>query len=404
LKTASLSVDKSKWGVAAAKTRRFPATKTYLFASGNLDSPAFTFKQGIFGTANGLPNGPPIPSRNMNIDLSQGVAGYALAELAQPITQLYKINLAIHQQQLATDFASQEYRAKRQSVVADVKQAYYAVLQSESALGAAQAAVKQYEETYRVAQQYVAQEAVLNSESLEVKAKLAQSKYQVVQVKDELQTRKENLNNLLARDLDTDFRTEAVPPPSADETNLKMAQQTALAQRPEIAEAQINVKKADYDRKIAKSQYIPDIGAAVHYFSPINTEILPQNIVSAGIELSWEPFDWGRRKDDIKQKEISIDQSQYQLKDAQSQVLLDVNNRFRKLEESRALLEVADAARDAANEKLREVTDKFGKEAVLLRDVLQQQATVAKANDDYAQALLTFWTAKANFDKALGEE
>jgi outer membrane protein TolC len=120
--------------------------------------------------------------------------------------------------------------------------------------------------------------------------------------------------------------------------------------------------------------------------------------------MSWEPFDWGRRKDDVNEKKITLEQSQYQLKDAHSQVLLDVNNHFRKLDQSRQLLSVAQAAQAAANEKLREVNDKFRQSSVLLRDVLQQQAAVANANHDYEQALLAFWTAKAEFEKALGEE
>ena len=40
-------------------------------------------------------------------------------------------------------------------------------------------------------------------------------------------------------------------------------------------------------------------------------------------------------------------------------MLLDVDNNFRKLQESRSLLDVAQAARDAANEKMREVNDQF---------------------------------------------
>jgi outer membrane protein len=400
LKIANLDVDKSKWEVAAAKTRRLPAISTYVFASGDLNSPSFTFSEGIFGKINGLPN----PSQNTRIQLSQGVTGLANAQVAQPITQLYKIHLAIQEKQLSSDLTSQQFRGKRQSVVADVKQAYYAVLQTESALTSTEATVKQYEETDRVATQYIAQEAVLQSESLDVKAKLAEARYQVVELHNNLQTQKEQLNYLLGRDLETDFTTEEVPPISLKETDLQFAQQTALAQRPEIKEAEINVQRADVDRKLAKSQYIPDIGAAFHYSSPLNTEILPKNIAAAGVEMSWEPFDWGRRKDDVNEKKITLEQTQYQLKDAHSQVLLDVNSHFRKLDQSRQLLLVAVAAQAAANEKLREVNDKFKQNSVLLRDVLQQQAAVATANHDYEQALLAFWTAKAEFEKALGED
>ena len=400
LKIASLDIDKSKWQIAEAKTNRLPVFKTYVFAAANLNSPAFTFKQSTFGTIDNVP----IPPKDTIIPFSSGIGGSQLSQIAQPITQLYKINLGIHAQQLGDDYANQEYRAKRQSLVSDVKQAYYAVLESESALEAAKSAVTQYEETDRVALQYVAQEAILKSESLDVKAKLAQAKYQVIHLNNELQTRKEHLNDLLARDLLIDFHTEAVPPQSFEEIDLNAARQTALSQRPEMAEANIGVKKSMYDRKLAQAQYIPDISASFHYFSLFTAQILPPNIASAGIEFSWEPFDWGRRRDVVKEKEISLTQSQIQLEQVRSQVLQDVNNRYRSLQESRAALEVAQAARDASTEKLREANDKFAKEAVLLRDVLLQHAAVANANYDYEQALLSFWTAKANFDKAVGKE
>lgn len=400
LKIANLEVEKSKWQVAAAKTRRLPGFHGYLFGAGNIDSPAFTFKEGSLGKLHGDAN----PSQNVTVPLSTGFTGYAFADVTQPLTQLYKIHLYIHDQELSSQLNREEYRSKRQSVVSDVKEAYYAILQSESGLEAASAAVEQYEETDRVSLQWVAKEVVLKSESLNVKAKLAQSKYQVVSLTNTLQTQKEHLNDLLGRSLDADFRTEQVPSISYEETDLKAAQQAALSQRPEIREAEINVDKANTDRKKAKADYIPDVNAAFHYMTPINTEILPTNIASVGLELSWEPFEWGRRKDDVRQKEITVDQAGLKLKQAHSQVLLDVNNHFRKLSQSRAGLEVAVAARDAAREKLREVNDQYRREAVLLTDVLKQHAAVGNADHDYEEALLSFWSAKAEFEKALGEE
>ncbi|MGA9717971.1 MAG: TolC family protein [Acidobacteriaceae bacterium] len=400
VKIAQLDITKARWQVAQAKSKRFPQISTYFFGSGNLTSPSFTFKKGIFGTVNNAPS----PSQDTHIKLSQGFTGYAVAQVAQPVTQLYKIHLAIREQELGVDLAGQKYQAKRQSVVADVRQAYYAVLQTESALHVAQVTVKQYQETDRVVLDYVAQRSALQSSSLEVKAKLAQSQYQVVQLSDTLTTQKEYLNNLLGRDLDTPFRTEQVPPISPEELDLKLARQTSLAKRPEIKEAEIDVRRADYDRKLAKSQYIPDIGAAFHYLSPINTQVLPENIASAGVEMKWDPFEWGARRDDVKQKETTVEQSKYQLQETRSQILLDVDNTFRKLSESRSLVVVAGAARDAADEKLREVTDQFGKSVVLLRDLLEQQAATANADHEYQQSLLGFWSAKANFEKALGEE
>jgi outer membrane protein len=390
---AKLDIVKSKWEVAQTKTKRFPAITTYLFASVDITNPTFTFPADLFDN-----------KQPQKLKLSNGITGTASVQVAQPLSQLYQIHLAVREQELSTDLATQQYRGQRQSIVSNVKQAYYATLQTESALEATQSLVKQYEETDRVATQYLGQESMLKSDSLEAKAKLAQSRYQVVQLRDTLQTQKEQLNELLARDLDTPFRTEQVPPITPAEMDLKTARSTALQQRPEVKEAEIDTHRAEYDRKLSRAKYIPDIGAAIHYLDPINTAFLPQNILSAGLELKWDPFDWGGRRDEVKQKDVSIQQSHYQLQETQAQVMLDVDNTFRKLQESRSLLEVSQAGRDAANEKLREISDQFKHSAVLMRDLLQQQAAVANAEHEYEQSLLSFWNAKAAFEKALGEE
>jgi outer membrane protein len=404
IQIAKLDITKSQWDIAEAKTHRLPEFKTELLASGNINSPTFNFQEGILGTTNGQPNGPPNPSRDTKIPLSRGVTGYALATAAQPVSQLYQIHLVIREKQLGADIAGEKYKQKRQTTVADVKQAYYAILQSESALELETALVKEYEETDRVASDYLGKESILKSDSLEVKAQLAQAKHQIITIHDDLETQKEYFNDLLGRDLDTPFHTQPVPPASTDEMNLKVARQTALQQRPELQEAKINVDRAGIDRSLARAEYIPGIGAQLEYFTPINTEILPQNILSAGMKMTWEPFDWGRRRDNVKQKDIQVHQSQYQLDQTRSQVLLDVDKTFRKLNENRSMLEVAQAARDAANEKLREVNNQFKQIAVLLRDVLKQEASVANANHQYEESLLAFWNAKASFEKALGEE
>lgn len=400
LQIARLETDKTKWSVESAKTRRLPSFNTYAFGSGLLTPLAFTFQQGAFGEVNGTP----VPSQDTQITQDQAFNVYVVAQAAQPLTQLYKINLGVAQRKLDVQLSTQEYRAKRQSVVRDVKQTYYELLQTQSAVTSTTAAIAQYEELDRVVADYLSHEAVLKSESLEVKATLAQEKYNLVRLLNTLATQKERLNDLLGRDLETDFRLQEVPGITAAESDLGLAQQKALSQRPEITQAEIGVQKAENERRIAKADYIPDVGIALHYLSPFNITMVPQNITTAGVEFSWEPFDWGRRKDNVKQKEVAIEQSGYELKQVRSKVLQEVNARFRKLDETRLLLEVATAARDASDEKLREVTNKFHQESVLLRDVLQEQAAVANANHEYEQALLAFWSAKAEFEKALGED
>jgi outer membrane protein len=401
LKIASLEVDKSKWQVAEFKTKRLPSMSGSVLGSQLLNEISFTFEKGAFGT---FPATGPIPDTNAKITTPRGPMVYVVGQVLQPLSQLYKLNLGVRAQELNAQLTGEKARAERQAVIGDVKRAYYAVLQSESAVEAAEANVKQYQELDRVVLQRVSQEAAFKSDSLEVKAKLAQERYTLVQLRNTLDTRKETLNDLLGRDIRTEFRTQQVPDAAFEEVELKFAQERALKQRPEIKQAELSLQQAGYDRRIAKSDYIPEVGIAFNYLSPFNVEVLPTNVASIGFLLKLEPWDWGRRKDIFNQKRVTETQAQNQLQDTQSKVLMEVNSRFRKLQESRILIVVAQAAREAAQQKLREVTYRYDQQAVLLKDVLQQQAAAAGAQDDYQQAVLGFWSAKTDFEKSLGED
>ena len=401
LQIASLDVDKSKWQVAEFKTKRLPSLSGTVLGSELLNELSFTFKEGAFGN---FPSTGPIPDKDTKITTPRQPTAYVVGQVTQPLSQLYKIHLGLRAQQLSSQLTSEKFRAERQSVIKDVKQSYYAVLQSESALEAAEANVKQYQELDRVVLQRVSQEAALKSDSMEVRAKLANEQYTLVQLRNTLNSRKEHLNDLLGRDIRTEFRTEQLPAASFEEVELKVAQNRALDQRPEIKQAELNLQRAVYDRRIAKADYIPEVGIAFNYLSPFNVDVLPTNIASVGVQVKWEPWDWGRRRDVINQKKVTENQAEAQLRDTQSKVLMDVNSRFRKLEESRILIAVAQASREAAQQKLREVNSQYEQQAVLLRDVLQQQAATAGALDDYQQAVLGFWAAKSDFEKSLGED
>lgn len=401
MRIAVFEVDRSKWQIAETKTKRLPSLSASVLGSELLNELSFSYDKGVFGTYPGIG---PIPSTDTKITTPRQLTAFVVGQVTQPLSQLYQINLGVKAQELNSQLANEKVRAQRQSVIKDVKQAYYAVLQSESALEAADANVKQYEELQRVVLQRVSQEAALKSDSLDAKARLVNEQYKLVQLRNTLNTRKEYLNDLLGRDVRTEFRPEQVPPASFEEVELKLAQERALAQRPEIKQAEINARQAQYSRRIAHADYIPEVGVALNYLSLFNVDVLPTNVASVGFQLKWEPWDWGRRKDIVNQKKAVESQAQAQLQDAQSKVLMDVNSRFRKLEESRMLIAVAQVTKDAAQQRLREATYQYEQQAVLLKDVLQQQATTAAALDNYQQVLLGFWTAKSEFEKSLGED
>lgn len=401
VKNAKLTAEISNDQVAEARTYRFPSVNFYALGSQLLTPIDFTFQQGVFGNFPGIG---PVPSRDTRIHTPLRPTFYGLVQAVQPLSQQYKIGLNIRQARLAKLLDEQRVRGQKQSVTNQVKQAYYAILRTQSALASSEENLKFDRELERTTEHLVEEKTALKSESMSVKARMAQEEYNNLTLRDTLANQKENLNNLLGRDIHDDFAVAEVPEATSLETSLETAQKQALAARPELQEARLSVQQAEINRRSTKAEYIPDVSLSVTDLSLTNVNLLPSNVASAGLLITWDPLDWGRRKHELAAAAKQIEQSKNSVNETESQVLIEVATKFRKLGESRALLMAAQLQLDAEREKLRVAMNQYEQKATLLKDVLQQRASLESATNQHSEALLSFWTAKADFEKSLGEE
>ena len=401
LKLTHLEIEKTEDAVAALRSERLPQFNLYLLESELLDPINFQFAAGQFGTFPGIG---PIPAHKTEISTPLHPTTYLFQTATQPLSQLHRIGLGIRARELNVELAREGLRQQRQAVADEVKQDYYALLQTQSALEAANQVVKFYTEFDQLTDRYLGQEVVLKSDALNVKTQLAKAKYEVVRLQDGLQSQQEALNEVLGRDLITEFSVQAVPEAAAYELSLAEARRRALDQRPEVRQASLKKKQAQIDERAQRALYIPDVSLSFNYLSPFNVNFLPKNVMSVGLLVNWDICDWGRKKKELAEKALTVQQADLSQREAEQQILVEVGARFRKLAESRALVEVDDLARKTEEEKLRVVMNQYRQNAALLKDTLQQEAAVATANAQYREGLLSFWTAKADLEKALGEE
>jgi len=398
---AELDVARAQERVAAARTRRLPSLEVQALAGASLTPVRVEFPAGAFGD---FPGTGPIPAQDTVVEGSRGVAGSVSATLAQPLTQLYRIGLNTRANELARDAEREALRATRVDVAAEVRRLYYELVQSESALQAAEEQLELYRELDRMVGQQVAREVALSSTGLEVKARLARQEYQLAALRDQVASGKERLNHLLGRALDQDFRVVAVSEVEPEEVDLEAAMARALQQRPDLAQARLAVEQADVDRRAKRAEAIPDVSLAVSYTSYVNVDLLPGNLTTVGLLLKWQPFDWGRRARETAEKTVQVEQARTGVREAESRARLEVAHQFRELSEARLLLEAERLGQEAAREELRIKTARHRQDAALLEEVLEAQAGLSRAQAQYDKALSTFWTAKADFRKALGEE
>jgi outer membrane protein TolC len=132
--------------------------------------------------------------------------------------------------------------------------------------------------------------------------------------------------------------------------------------------------------------------------------VIPPNVTTAGVFLTWEPFDWGRRRLNVAEKARAVMQARNSAEETRAQIAVEVGAKYRKWQEAALLLTAARTGREAAVEQFRVITNRYKEQAALVRDLLQTAARSTEADFQYQQALSAFWSALADLRRAIGDE
>jgi outer membrane protein TolC len=402
LRTASLETLRAADDLAANRTKRFANTQVIGLGGQLLTKPSFTFQRGALGTyaATG-----PIPATNQTVNIARKPAGTVFASIAQPLSQQYRIHLQLKALSLGVQATRQEQEKTRLEVVDQVRRAYYSVVQAQSALDSLGASLPYYKESKRLAGENLKRETALESDLLGAEAQLLKTQTAVSDARDQLATSSERLNDLMGRDIHTQFRVVSMSSADADVEIPEALEATALQNRPELKKAKLQVQQAHFDARAKKAEYIPDVSLAFNYYTTANLQnALPSNIAVAGFQLTWEPWDWGRRKHEIAERKVKEEQAKVGVTSTERAVLLEVRNAWRQLENTRRQLELSNATERAARQKLKETQEQVKREAVLTRVLFSAQSDLASADSRQQQTLAAFWQARADLKKAIGEE
>jgi len=159
LENASMEVDKAADSVAAEKTRRLPRLDVRLSESYNLTKQSYTCDAGTFGI---------VPTREIKIESQDDFTTVVSASVKQPLSELYRINLSIDQQEVMGGIADWQLRSRRQSVVKDVKKACYDILKTQNSLISTKESIVFYREIDQLVKRYLEEQTVLKYQVMEL--------------------------------------------------------------------------------------------------------------------------------------------------------------------------------------------------------------------------------------------
>ena len=126
------------------------------------------------------------------------------------------------------------------------------------------------------------------------------------------------------------------------------------------------------------------------------------NVASVGLQVQWEPFDWGRKKHEAASLAEQGRQAKLREMETADNIVQETRSTWRKLREAGEYLDVCRLRQRSARESVREMSVRYEQKTSLLRDVLDAQSARAGADDRLERALTQFWSARADFDRATG--
>ncbi len=126
---------------------------------------------------------------------------------------------------------------------------------------------------------------------IEVKHQLAEAELQKIQIENSLASAKDQLNLLMGRDISTPFILSAMGEPGWSDVDAGNVRTISMS-RPEIKQQLNEMHLIDLERRTKKLKFMPDVYGIVDYLSFYGAnQILPKNIIFAGLVANWEPID-----------------------------------------------------------------------------------------------------------------
>jgi outer membrane protein len=402
IQSGTLDIARAEANVKAASTRRLPAFSVLADGGESLTRPYLDLAAGSLGTSSGAP----FPQQALRFYSSRTPSAFVFGQVLEPLTGQYQLGLEIKALKVGHEISNLRVQRSQQEIVNEVRKLYCQIVDDDSAIETAEADVQLYWELERVTKIYIGEKTALLSDLLGIQEHLLHAKYDETSASNTLAADKEELNALMGRPidadmtLDSDLGQELVLPSQTE------AVERAMALRPDLKVAGLQVEQADLDRRAKKAEYIPDISIEGSYLS-LTGASLPiggRGYAEVGVQLRWEPFDWGRKHHELAEKSAVVSQARLNATDLQAKVSIEVNSALRNARAANQLLQAEKIDVEGADEALRVAQEKYAQHAVLLDEVLKLEGLRQRARQSLLQARSSAQTTYAELMKAMGED
>ena len=204
-----------------------------------------------------------------------------------------------------------------------------------------------------------------------------------------------------------DLKAEAPLPTAPDEVaaiDINRALQTANTQRPEILQAQVNVRVAETGIKLSRAGLEPtfSLSAAGNYYPTPSFQFPRQRTGQLTATLNIPLYDGGATRDRVQESKLRSQNAQTSLASTRSDVALDVRQTYLNLVTSAQQIGAANAALQAAIGARQLAQLRYQGQVGLYLEITDAQAALVQAENNQVDAVYNYLVARAQFQNAVG--
>jgi multidrug efflux pump subunit AcrB/outer membrane protein TolC len=398
LKIGRAKVTENDQKIVSARSQYFPQL------SNNTKYVALSDRQLVTVPAGSLGNiaGTPFPDKAVKISQSDSTILYSETTLAQPTTQLLKIHEANQIARADRGIAEAELKGSEDETVFAVHQFYYALLVAYKEKDAAQASLTAAQENLRESEEGVSAGNLLDVAVTAARAHLLQSRQALIVAETRVSDLTSDLDDLLGLPSDALLEVSETGLPELTEPLKDQAYDQARAGNGELRAAREALEKSRHAVRAAKYEYIPDVTLFAKHGYQDGAAFLEKNIGVFGVELTWNIFDWGKRKGEVGQRVAQQSQAEENLARIDKRIGIEIDKVYRKLERSKKMMDVAGEALSLCRENARLSENRLKAETVTAATHAETVAALKKAEMEALQASLEYRLAQAEIYKTIG--
>jgi outer membrane protein TolC len=398
LKIGRLKITENDQKIVSARAQYFPLLSNDTKVIALSDKQLVTISAGSLGNVNGSP----FPNNDVKLNQGSSAILYSETTLAQPLTQLLKIHEANQVARADRGIAEAELTKSANETVFAVHQLYYALLIASKERDAAQASVTASQEDLREAGEALKAGNVLDVAVTSAKANLLQGRQSLIAAENSISDITSELNDLLGLPSDTILDVTEAGLPAMTELTKDQSYEDARAKNGELSAARETLEKSGHAVRAARYEYIPDVTIFAKYGYQDGAPFLDKNVGIFGAELTWNIFDWGKRKGEIGQRVAQQSQAEENLARIDKRIGIEIDKAYRKLDRSKQMVDVTREVLSMCQENARLSQNGFKAGTVTAAKHAETVAALRKAEMGELQASLEYRLARDEVDRIRG--